>query len=125
MRTKFVVRFLDADDALVGWAEVWADPHEHPRGASCPFWPTSSTSFVAEMDATIVKMSVHWCDLDVARVRDLEPFTVTAGVVAMFVWIEPVWLVPGMRDVPLPATTIRQSVTLEAKPGVLGVVGCR
>jgi hypothetical protein len=121
MDTKFVVRLLDAQGGLLAWQTVWALPRlQEPRGASCPFFAPGPTLFVIERDGRATQISVHWCDLDVARVVALiEPVDVTVGRVATYVWIEPVWLVPGMRDVPLPAVTVRQSVELVVPTGVL------
>lgn len=124
MTQKFVVRLLDDHDALLSWAEVYAEPRPQDRGASCPFFPVSGpTSFLIEQDGTVSKLTIHWCDLDVARVSPLmESVAVKTGQVFAFNWIEPVWLVPGMRDVPLPAVTLRQSVTLAPPTGSLMAV---
>lgn len=117
---KFVVRVLNADDELLAWAEMYAEPRPQARGASCPWWPTGPTQFPIEKDGEAAKISVHWCDLDVARVSNLlAPTTVKAGQVFTLNWIEPVWLVPGMRDVPLPTVTVRQSITLTVPAGNL------
>jgi hypothetical protein len=119
--SKFVVRLLSADGALLAWAEVHAAATSHPRGASCPFTaPGGVTIFPIEADGVATQISVHWCDLDVARVqRLLEPLPVRAGQEARFAWLEPVWLVPGMRDVPLPAVTVRAPVQIAVPMGAI------
>jgi hypothetical protein len=123
-REKFVVRLLDAQDALLAWAEVSAEPKPQERGASCPLYAATPSQFLIEQDGTATRLSVHWCDLDVARVQHLlEPVTVKQGQVFTLSWLEPVWLVPGMRDVPLPAVTVRQSVTVVPPTGSLMGVG--
>jgi hypothetical protein len=121
MEQKFVVRLLDAQGELLAWAEVWAEPAPQARGASCPFWPkVRQTVLPVERDGLATEISVHWCELDVARRQQLlEPMPVTAGQAGTFHWLEPVWLVPGMRDVPLPAVTERASVTITVPTGVL------
>lgn len=117
---KFVVRLLDDAGALLSWAEVRAEPRPQERGASCPFWPVGPTLFVIEQDGFASRISVHWCDLDVARVQSVvESTPVSVGQVLTFAWIEPIWLVPGQRDVPLPAVTIRQAVSLSPPTGSL------
>jgi hypothetical protein len=122
-REKFVVRLLDDAGALLAWAEVYASPKPQERGASCPFWAPSPTSFVIEQDGLASRISVHWCDLDVARVQALmASVSVRVGQVFAFAWAEPIWLVPGMRDVPLPGVTIRQSVTVGPPTGFLTAV---
>jgi hypothetical protein len=119
MTAKFVVRLLSADGALLAWAEVHATASPQARGASCPFLaPGGVTLFPIEADGEATQISVHWCDLDVARMQRLvEPLTVTVGAVARFTWIEPVWLVPGMRDVPLPGVTVRAPVQIAVPMG--------
>lgn len=119
-REKFVVRLLDPDAQLLAWAEVYAEPNPQARGASCPFWPVGPTSFVIERDGVATEITVHWCDLDVARRESiLEPTPVQVGQVVNFGWLAPIWLVPGMRDVPLPGVTIRQAVTVGVPVGTL------
>lgn len=121
---KFVVRLLDAAGTLLSWAEVYASPKPQARpAASCPFWAAGNTTFVIEQDGLAIRLSVHWCDLDVARVQDLiEPVPVQAGQVFTFAWLEPVWLVAGMRDVPLPPVTVRASVAVGVPTGALTAV---
>ena len=122
-REKFVVRLLDDANELLAWCEVFAEPRPQARGASCPFWPLTPTQFVMERDGLAVRISVHWCDLDVARVQQLaEAMPVTQGQAASFVWMEPIWLVPGMRDVPLPPVTETRSVTIPVPTGSLNAV---
>jgi hypothetical protein len=124
MAQKFVVRVLDADDALLAWAEVHAEPRPQARGASCPFFPITPTQFPIERDGVAAKLTIHWCDLDIARLTSLlEPTPVRTGQVFTFTWIEPVWLVTGMREVPLPAVTLRQSVALAVPTGQLTSIG--
>lgn len=123
--TKFVVRLLSSDDALLAWAEVHAMPKPQRSMASCPFWPIQPTKFLIERDGEVAKMAVHWADLDVARVREMQPTGVTAGQVYDFLWLEPIWLVPGMRDVPLPGVTIRAPTTVGVPVGNLTALSPR
>jgi hypothetical protein len=120
MTTRFIVRLLDADAQLLAWAEVFADATPQERGGSCPFWATTPTSFVVERDGVASLVTIHWADLDVARQQALlEPVAVSVGQVFTFAWMEPVWLVPGMRNVPLPAVTVRKPVTVSVPVGVM------
>lgn len=119
-REKFVVRLLDASAELLGWAEVYAEPKPQARGASCPFWPVAATQFLIERDGVATEISVHWCDLDVARREAiLEPTLVHAGQLVNFGWITPIWLVSGMRDVPLPGITVRAAVSIGVPVGAV------
>lgn len=118
MTQKFVIRLLDAADVLLAWAEVYATARPQDRGGSCPFWAPGATPFRIDQSGLAVRLSVHWCDLDVARVQAvLEPVPVVAGQVFSLAWMEPVWLVPGMRDVPLPAVTVGQPVAVVVPVG--------
>jgi hypothetical protein len=120
MTQRFIVRLLTADGTLLAWAEVFATAKPQARGASCPFWPAGPTLFAIEQAGLASQISVHWADLDVARLATtLEPVQVTAGQVFTFAWMEPIWLVPGMRDVPLPGVTIRKPVTIGVPTGSL------
>jgi hypothetical protein len=118
---KFVVRLLDAAGTLLAWAQVYATAKPQARpSASCPFVAMGNTQFVIEQDGLANQISVHWCDLDLARVTPLmEPVPVKALQVFTFAWIEPVWLVSGMKDVPLPQVTVRAPVKIGVPTGAL------
>lgn len=122
MRARFTVRLLDAAHNLLAWSDVIAEATPQDRAASCPFWPVGRTQFQIERDGRAEIVTIHWPDLDVARIQNIiEPLDVKVGQVANYEWLEPVWLVPGMRDVPLPAVTVKQSVRIEVPTGSLGV----
>ena len=123
MTARFIVRLLDAGARLLAWAEVSATAKPQERGASCPFWATAPTPFVIEQDGRATDISIHWADLDVARRQAiLEPVDVRIGQRFVFSWMEPVWLVAGSRDVPLPPVTVRQSVQIAPPVGDLAAV---
>lgn len=123
-REKFVVRLLDAQGNLLAWAEVYAEPQPQRLAASCPFWASAPTLFPIDRSGVATEITVHWCALDVARRNALvDPVPVTAGQVMSFAWLEPVWLVPGTRDVPLPAVTVGRSVVIAPPTGSLTGVG--
>lgn len=122
---KFVVRLLDQAGTLLAWSATYAVPSPQERGASCPFWPVGERSsvFVIERDGLAAEITVHWCDLDVARRRVIdEPTLVSVGQALKFWWLEPVWLVPGTRDVPLPAVTVSAPVQIGVPVGSLNSV---
>lgn len=120
---KFVVRLLDDAGALLAWATVQASPRPQPSRVSCPWWPTEPTQFVIERDGLASAVTIHWCDLDIARMnRLMEPARVSAGQIFDFTWTEPVWLVSGMREVPLPPVTERHALAIGVPPAAIGVV---
>lgn len=117
---KFVVRLQDADGALLAWDTVYASAKPQEKGGSCPFFPDKPTQFVIERDGLASVVTVHWCDLDVARTRDIgEVVPVTAGTVLNFAWLEPVWVVPGMRDIALPPVTVRLPQAIPVPVGTI------
>ncbi len=74
-------------------------------------------------DGVASVLTIHWCDLDIARLTALAPTPVAVGQVFTFAWVEPVWLAPGMADVPLPAVTIDESVQVIVPAGALVTSG--
>ena len=121
--TKFVIRLLDAEHTLLGWQELYPPDVRSTGRASCGFFAKESTPIPIEQSGVAAYLTVHWCDLDVARIVPLpEPTPVDAGQVAQWAWIEPVWLVSGMRDVPMPPVTVRSSVALNPPSGTLTAI---
>lgn len=124
------MRVLTEDDQLIAWAEVPCnpEPQDRAKSASCPFWPVDGsrkTNFVAEADGTATKISVHWCDLNIARVNPVFEnggVEVKTGQLFTFHWFEPVWLTAGMKNVPLPATTINNNITISPPTGSLNAI---
>lgn len=125
--TKFVVRVLSEDNQLLAWAEVEGkpEPQDRSKSASCPFWPADGTrkiNFIADAAGLATKISVHWCDLDIARVSNVfggGGVEVHPGQAFTFHMLEPLWLTAGMKDVPLPSVTIRKHIILSPPTGSL------
>jgi hypothetical protein len=125
MRARFVVRLLTATGDLLAWAEVQAEARPQGRPRSTPFHAIGPSMFVIEQDGIATQMSVHWCDLDVARLFALPDATpVQVGQVLRYDWfLMPVWMVEGSKcDVPLPQVTVRQVVTVAPPTGNLAAV---
>jgi hypothetical protein len=118
---KFVLRLLDHAGELLAWSTISAIPAPQDRAASCPFWSIDgrTTRVAIEKSGRATEISVHWCELDVARRSDIEEVDVEAGQVFDFTWLQPVWLVAGTRDVPLPAVTVRATVIVNIPSGSL------
>lgn len=123
MTAKFVLRLLDESDQLLAWATVTATAKPQGRPRSCPFYADAPTPLVIERDGLATSLTIHWCDLDLARRgQPIEPVPVQVGQVMTFGWIEPVWLVPGSaQDVPLPTITERRAVTIGVPAGGIGL----
>jgi hypothetical protein len=120
MTTKFVVRLMGKGDMLA-WAEVYAEPSPQAGRASCPLFVVGKgpTKFLIEQSGLVTHMTIHWPDLDVVRSREMTPTPVQAGQVMEFLWIEPVWLVVGMKDITLPPVTVRAPVIVAPVMGGL------
>lgn len=121
MTQRFIVRLLDADGALLSWTEVWAEAKPQGRPRSTPFFPVGPTQFVIERDGLASQITIHWADLDVARVGpEMQATPVQVGQVFTFTWLGPVWMVEGSKvEVPMPPVTVRQSVAIKPPTGAL------
>lgn len=124
---KFVVRLQDAAGELLAWTTVYGLPKPQPRPHSCPIWAQGVTQFPIEKAGLACEITIHWCDLDVARkTAPMEATPVEPGQVFTYAWIEPLWLVPGSSEMfPLPAVTVRESITIGVPSGMMGVVAGR
>lgn len=121
MQVTFIVRLLTADHALLAWARVPAEARPQATRASCPFFATGPSWFDIEQDGEVACLTVHWPDLDIARIATLQPTPVQAGQRFLLSWLEPVWLTAGMQNVPLPAVTEREPVRIGVPTGGLGI----
>jgi hypothetical protein len=121
MIEKFVIRLMDDSDQLLGWTELSCESKPQGSRRSCPFWPKGVTQFPIERDGLATKITIHWCELDLAREQALDaPVEVKVGLLANYTWIGPVWLVPAMdKDLVLPPVTVRQTVALSPPAGSL------
>lgn len=122
MIANFVVRLLDAEHNLIAWGKAQAEPRrEFGSRASCPFWPTVPIVCVSERGGRVTTIAIEWTELAIARMNAIGPLDVAAAGQSITVdLIEPIWLVAGMRDVPLPTVTERKAVTIGVPPAQLG-----
>lgn len=112
----FVVRFLGADQALIGWARHRVVPDQGVMQV-----PVSE--FLIEAPGRLTYVSVQWTDLDVARLEEaLVKQDVPAeavGRLAQYHWTGPLWKVARQENVPLPSVTERGPVALAPPTGSL------
>lgn len=124
MTEKFVIRLMDTDDRLLAWTEIRATSKLQGSRRSCPFFADGLTRFAVEQAGTATKVVIHWCELDLVRLQEVEPTPVEPGQVFNYAWIGPVWLVPAMeKDIGLPPVTVRQSVQVGVPVGMIAAVG--
>jgi hypothetical protein len=126
-REKFVVRLLDPNNEMLGWATVYGEPRPNERRRSCCFFPGGPTYIKIERGGRAERMSIHWCDLDIGRITNIiDPQDVTAGQSVVYHWIEPLFQVVGSAEFAeqeLACTVIRDNVTIDIPAGALGVIG--
>jgi hypothetical protein len=127
MTQTFVVRLCDADRRMLSWARVEAESRpQRPKAGSCPFYAAQPTVFIIDRVGVATQLIVHWANLDVVRsVPMLTSVDVEPGQVHQFSWMEPVWLVPGERDIVLEGVTERSSVMIGVPTGGIGIVASR
>jgi len=120
---KFVIRLLTTEGELLGWTEEHLEP-EVSKSEGCVRFKTDKSTFQILKAGTASFLSIHWCDLDVAR--KLEPTggpmvipESHVGKLAQMHWMSSIWGVQGNTDVPLPGVIVG-SVTLSPDPLVIG-----
>lgn len=113
---KFVVRLLTGAGDLLAWAELFLSPQ-----AGGTFASTIPTAFPIEADGVATAISIHWTDLDIARLVPLPAsLPVASGQLMQFAWHQPVWSVAGEANVPKPTVTVRGPVVVTPDVGSLG-----
>jgi hypothetical protein len=119
MTTKIVVRLLDADNELLGWAEHAA----HARGDG-KLWSQAPVTIMVERDGVPVCVSLHWADLNVESRIPCPSVRVSVGQTVTIFAAQVPMLTLGEPPKGLPAVTVG-SVVVGVPTGGLGVVGLR
>jgi hypothetical protein len=117
LTTKMVVRVLDAEGVLLGWAEVMAEA----RGDGC-LWPTSADQVVviSELSGVPAALSIHWADVNIeTRVPCRNTRRMALGELLPLQWPGPMMQVGPMAN-GLPAVTVRAPITIGVPPAQLG-----
>jgi hypothetical protein len=119
MDTKLVLRVLDADGALLAWAEVMA----HARGDGALWAPVPSVAAYVERAGAPAQLSIHWADVNVECRGPLEHPAVVEGAVMTLTFLadQPVMRVGPMPG-PLPPVTVRSPVSVAVPVGSLGAL---
>ncbi len=129
MQFKFVLRLLDEQDQLLGWREIVGEAKtDHPGAASAPIFGVEGRVFplVACASGEIRSATLHWCDMNTARVIPANwpaGTTVKAGQVVDFFLVEPLWMIPGEHNVALPPVTVTSNISIGTRPAVIGAQG--
>lgn len=117
LKTKLVVRMLDAAEQLIGWAEVSGQARGDGK-----LWVEEPTLVMIERDGVIAYLSVHWCDVNVEIRSAIERAAVTAGQLLRLPgdW-EAIAVGPAAGG--LPSVTVRTPVEVRIPVGTIGAKG--
>lgn len=116
LQTKLIIRVLDADGHLLGWAEACGDA----RGDGA-LWVDPVPGVLIDEPGTPAWLSVHWCDVNVEVRSQLVAPAAKAGDTITPQWNGPA-LVVGPAAGGLPPVTVRQSIAIGVPAGQLGAV---
>lgn len=120
MRTKIVVRILDAAGALLGWTPLLAEA----RGDQ-----TLRASHVCvvpiEQSGTATVVSYHWADIGVQKRVPFGPVDLFEGALIELKFPDGVVLTLPSDEGPLPAVTVRASTALSPPTAAMGVLDAR
>lgn len=117
LKTKLVIRMLDAAEELIGWAEAAGQARGDGK-----LWVEEPTLVMIERDAVIAYLSVHWCDVNVEIRSAVELAKVTAG---QLLRLPGDWeaIVVGPAAGGLPSVTVRTPVEVRVPVGAFGAKG--
>lgn len=113
--TKFVLRVLDGDGVLLGWAELQAEARGDGR-----LWARGPTAVAVTTPGTPAALSLHWVDINVEVRRPWPHAPVSAGEILTLTWEQPL-LVVGEPAGGLPPVTVGTAV-VSMPVGALGAV---
>jgi hypothetical protein len=115
--TKLVIRMLDVDEQLLGWAEVQAEARGDGK-----LWVDPPTFVAIERDGVVNYLSVHWCDVNVEIRSVVERARVTLG---QLFELPGQWaaITCGPAAGGLPSVTVRSPVAVQVPVGAFGAKG--
>ncbi len=114
MTTKLIVRAIDANGEMLGWAEVYADMFGDGN-----LTVARPTVIPIEQEGLLAFTSVHWCDVNV-EIRTPTPHRAVS--VGHHVNIPAPWvaIVVGPPAGGLPPITVRTPIEIGLPVGQLG-----
>lgn len=118
LTTKLVIRLLDADGVLLGWAEALGEA----RGDGI-ITVAAPTLIAVEEIGRPCAVSVHWCDVNVEIRQPIEHPQVVFPGQAFTIPAEWAAIVCGKMPSGLPPVTVRSPVRIEMLPGAIGAKG--
>lgn len=116
MRVKIVVRLLDSEGVLLGWAPLLAEA----RGDQC-LRAVQSCTLPIDVEGIGTVLSYHWADLHVQkRVTLTQPQHVRVGSSLTLTFPDDVVFHFPSDEGPLPPVTVRGSVVVGVPTGSMG-----
>ena len=113
LETKLVIRILDRQEQLLGWAEVVGEARGDGK-----IWIKDPTHILIEQDGVTGFHSIHWCDVNVEIRTLVEPRKVKLGDV-LVIDGEHEAINCGPAAGGLPPVTVRTPVTIGIPVGSL------
>ncbi len=113
--TKLVIRILDAQDQLLGWAEAQGEARGDGK-----LWVSGPTLVGIERDGETAYLSVHWCDVNVEIRSVIERTLVQPGKIFRLPGEWPA-ITCGPAAGGLPPVTVRSPVSIDVPLGAMGV----
>jgi hypothetical protein len=128
MTQKFVIRLLTESGELLAWGEEHLKPIPNRDEGNTRFGGKGHRSMLRVLKAGRAEfISIHWCDLDVARKMPItggamEVPNEAVGTDAQFHWMQAIWGVQGNTEVPVPPVTVGAPVVLAPDPAQIGAI---
>lgn len=116
MRTKIVVRLLDEEGMLLGWASLLAEA----RGDRC-LRAAQACAIPIDAAGVATMLSYHWADLNIQKrvpLTHTQPMRV--GDTMTLTFPDDVIFTFPSDEGPLPPVTVRGSVTVAVPTGAMG-----
>lgn len=120
MTAKCVVRLLDEENQLLGWAEVYASPRGDGK-----LWCNGPVQAVIDVPGThkLAHVSLHWCEINTETRLPFGHRFVTYGErVTVYLPNTPIITVGPMPG-PLPPVTVGRPVAIGIPVGQMGARG--
>lgn len=114
LTTKLVVRAMDADRRMLGWAEVEAEARGDGK-----LWVAPATFLPIDRAGTVAYLSIHWCDVNVEITQVTDAQRVVPG---QALGLPGEWPAITVGDAAggLPTVTVRDPIMIGVPVGALG-----
>ena len=115
MDTKLIVRILNEQEEMLGWAEAVG----HARGDG-KIWVDAPTQVFIEESGVVFYLSVHWCDVNVEIRSRVDPASVIKNNMLELPGDWPA-ITCGPAAGGLPPVTVRAPIVIGIPVGAMGL----